>query len=407
MINNQWKGVLSADEEGADYDSFLNYSAERFLSQYGRDDIKFEITAMEGAGVDETIKSARDTQNAIDVLMAGTFSSVDYAHLGWLAPLNDVIDDFSKNDIPSSFWKECTLQGNTYFYPFYNLPNTLIYNANLFKQAGLDEYITDKNEIATWTNEEFDEILNQLHKTLPSDVAPLMMYAKDEQGDTHTMTLVRSRGTEMFDSYELKLYNEEGIAGFRWIADCYKKGYFPKNTEQLTLSDNLDLLSKGKLAIAMSNPISFAHYNKPELDLHRANFPNDKDGLETAFIAALMAFDNQSEEKLKIAKDFVAFVCSDPDLVKSSINGIPIRQSVISQIQDTQIPALNAYIRNSHTVISVSHNLPNWSGVRKYYIQGLQDLLNGKRTPEETAMYIQEKGNAAITSGSVKSLILK
>lgn len=406
VLSNQWKGVFSPKEDGADYDSFLTYAAEKFLNQYGRSDVAVRITALKSIDVDAEIRERRDTSDAVDVLFAGTFSSSDYAHMGWLLPLDDVIDESSRKDIPQSIWKECIMGGKRYFYPYYMLPNTLVYNAELFRQAGLDEFIGDKDEICTWSVSEFERILKGLHNKLPKDCSPLMMYAKNEQGDSHTMALLRARGTPMVEKIGIDLFNDEGIAGFQWIKRCSDRGYFPKDADQLSFADNRKLFLEGRLAIIAANPVSYANYTDRMEDVRLANFPSVNGGLQTVFIQAGMAFDNGDTDKEQIAKDFVAFFNSDPELVLASENGVPVRETVLAQTS-TQAPFDCSYSSNESEIISISDNLPNWMEFRQYYFLSLQALLQGEKTPHETAMYLQEKGNAVIMEGKVKSEILK
>ena len=46
----------------------------------------------------------------------------------------------------------------------------------MFKKQGLDKYIKGEYEIATWTLEEYEEILKTLREKLPQDVAPMGLF---------------------------------------------------------------------------------------------------------------------------------------------------------------------------------------------------------------------------------------
>ena len=45
MLTPQWKGVIDATEEGADYDSFFKHAAERFEAEHENVDITVEVVA--------------------------------------------------------------------------------------------------------------------------------------------------------------------------------------------------------------------------------------------------------------------------------------------------------------------------------------------------------------------------
>ncbi|MEG1848057.1 MAG: extracellular solute-binding protein [Lachnospiraceae bacterium] len=405
ILTNQWKGVISAEEEGAEYDSFLKYAADKFLAQYGRDDIEIQVTALPGEDINRTILEKRGSKDAIDILFGTTFCSADFAHKGWLLPLDDIVDEASQQDIPASIWNDCHIGDSLYFYPFLVMPNTLAYNTKLFRDAGLESYIGGKEDIVTWTVDEFDTILEQLHQNLPQGCAPLLMYAGDEQGDTHTMLLLRSRGTSMFNDKGIDLYNDEGIAGFQWIKDCADKGYFPKHAETMTMVENEKAFSRDEIAITVLNSVIYPIYVHDK-DVRLANFPSVNGGMQTTFITAGTVFDNSDADRAQIAKDFVQFFSSDSELVYSSINGIPIRESVLTK-EEKHIPFAKAYADTSNNIVTISNNLPNWESFRTYYYPALQALLRGDKTAEETAMYIQEKGNAAIMRGDTKSVLWK
>ena len=65
-----------------------------------------------------------------------------------------------------SYWDSVTFGKDIYFYPFSHMPGTLAYNADMFKAAGLEQYIGDENEIKTWTLEDYETILNTLKRRL-------------------------------------------------------------------------------------------------------------------------------------------------------------------------------------------------------------------------------------------------
>ena len=186
MLTPQWKGVIDATEEGADYDSFFKYAAEQFEAEHENVDISVEVVA--GDQRDELLNVNLNGGTPPDVFFESVFAMGDYAHRGALVPLNDIIDDEDKADIEQGYWDSVTFGDDIYFYPFSHNPGTLTYNADMFKAAGLDQYIGDENEIKTWTMEEYEEILKTLKEKLPStdysNANAMGMYALNNQGDT-------------------------------------------------------------------------------------------------------------------------------------------------------------------------------------------------------------------------------
>ena len=51
----------------------------------------------------------------------------------------------------------------------------------------------EDGKIQSWTPEEWEHILSTLAAELPEMTYPMMMYAKNDQGDTHIMTYYAAR----------------------------------------------------------------------------------------------------------------------------------------------------------------------------------------------------------------------
>ena len=139
---------------------------------------------------------------------------------GNLAPLNDALTDYHPEDIAQSalaLWKG----GDTvYAVPFSTSPFVLLYNVDLFKQAGVktpDELIAEGN----WTWESFREISKQI-----KDATGVWGY-QTVDGDgynsrvLHTLLpIIRAFGGDAWDeSYEVKIDSEESIAAVQLFHD--------------------------------------------------------------------------------------------------------------------------------------------------------------------------------------------
>lgn len=103
----------------------------------------------------------------------------------------------------------------------------MIYNKDLFRQCGQEQYIEAEKTIQSWTPEEWEHILSALAKNLSEMTYPIMMHAKNDQGDAHIVTLLRSKGSLFFDENDrFNLNTEEGVATLNWIADSYRRDLF-------------------------------------------------------------------------------------------------------------------------------------------------------------------------------------
>lgn len=321
-----------------------------------------------------------------------------YIHTGRVVPIDEIITEKIINDIVPSDWEMSQVNGKTYMLPYYSLQNTLIYNKKLFRQCGLEEYIGEDGEIQTWSLEDWETILSTLAGNLPEMSYPMLMYAKNDQGDTHIMTLLRSRGSSFFDENgHFNLNTEEGIAALQWIADSYKKGYFPAGCENLEFNDCNELFLNDQLAIHLSNS---ATANTLDLDTTGfVNFPSkDGKGYITSFVTGFEVFDNGDETRLKAAKSFVSYFLSNEELMNYAQIGIPASTTVTERVSD-HIFMQKAYTSNSANTVDFTANNPNWRGVRNVFYMHIHDLLTGNKTPKEVAAAIDTECNAEIEEG--------
>lgn len=383
--------------ESSAYTDFLEYAAEKFVAQYSEAEVEYVIQGFDYVDEDKVIKDSLGTADAPDVLFEGFFNMGSYIHSGYMVPLDDIIDEEIRADISDRIWSEGMYQGKTYMFPFYHLPNTLAYNAEMFREAGLDEYISESGTITSWSIEEWELILDTLAEKLPSTEYPMMMYAKNNQGDTHIMVLLRAFGCPFFtDDGSFCLNTPEGIEALAWIQNGVQRGWFPPASENLQLMDLMELFRNSQLAICIMNPSNQSFFDQRGLDVRQVNFPSvNGTGISTTFVSGFGIFDNGDEEKIKAAKAFVKFVCNDMELQQACLPNIPVRTS-LQEVYKDRILMNDAYAANESTLVNFTNNLPNWTGVRAVFYPQIQDLLLGEKTPEEVAADIDEVCNAAV-----------
>ena len=394
--------VANADTEITDVYDLLLQVGQEFAMQYTDANVTVNVIKFAYTEEDDYITGCFDTEDAADVLLEGYFNMAGYIHTGRVVPLDDIITDAMHSDIDTASWEMSQLNGKTYMLPYYSLQNTLCFNKELLRQCQLDEYIGAEGEIQSWTPEEWESILSTLAEKLPEMSYPMMMYAKNDQGDTHIMTLLRSRGSQFFDETgRFHINTPEGIAALQWIVDSYKKGYFPVGCENIEIIDCNDLFLNNQLAIHMTN--SAAAVN---IDLSKTGFVNfpseDGAGYNTSFVTGFEVFDNGDAAKLQAAKAFVSYFYSDEDLMNYAQIGIPASKATAERVSQ-HIFMQEAYTANTANTVDFTANNPNWRGVRDAFYPHIHELLAGTKTPEEAAAAIDEDCNAAIEAGWANS----
>src|SRR5690625_6456720 len=133
------------------------------------------------------------------------------------------------------------------------MPGTLTYNADMFKAAGLEDYLGDEDEIKTWTLEEYETILKTLKSDLPEDeypnANPMSLFALDDQGDTWNLAYMRMFGNEFFDEAgNIVFGDEDGAKAVEWLNGIYEDGLTNPGAESVSSNDTIAMFQNEQLA---------------------------------------------------------------------------------------------------------------------------------------------------------------
>ena len=181
------------------YDLFTE-AADKFRAQYDGPEVNFIIEKFQYVDEKEQVIDKFGTNEAADILFGGSFNIPTYILEGRLAAWDEIIDEDLREDIDDAVWQQCMADGKTYLMPFCQLQNTMMVNAALMQKAGLEGYIPLEGKIAQWSTEEFNVIMQTLRKSMTDEHSfPMFAYAVNNQGDIHTMTLLRAYGCGIFD----------------------------------------------------------------------------------------------------------------------------------------------------------------------------------------------------------------
>jgi len=416
-LTPQWKGVFDAAEANADYNSFFKYAAEKFAKQYDKYDVKVNVQVVAGDQRDELLNVNLNGGTAPDIFFESVFAMGDYAHRGALVPLNDIVDDAAKQDIAQNYWDNVTFGKDVYFYPFSHNPGTLAYNADMFKAAGLEKFVGNETEIKTWTLAEYEEILEALKTKLPKDkypnAYPMALYALNNQGDTWNLAYLRMFGNPFFDDQgKIVLDDERGAKAGEWLKKIYSSGYTNPGAESVSSNDANAMFQNQQLAISFTNAVLFnnakadmAAGKAPKFDVRLANIPSESgDPLAFTYVVGSSVFNTGDEVRMQVAKDFVKFYSTDPELVKASKNGVPVRSSVADEFK-AQYPLFAAYDANAKYMFAFTGNVPGYSELRQVLYPELQAIYTGEKAPAQAIKDYQEKGNAVIQKAKENSTI--
>lgn len=399
------KGVYSDEEPDADYDSLTRFMADQFTSQYEKYDVTIvtEYFALEDEP--KFVEEKYGQPDATDIVLQDSFVNLGHIYEGRLVPLNEIITDNLKGDLGSDFEQLNMIDGKIYTAPFGRLPTVFVYNAGLFRQAGLDEYIGGKTEISDWSIEEWNTILAALKANLPENTYPMMMYGASTNGDMVNMMLLRMFGNPFFDENGNACINDEkGIQALRWILENNEKGYYPPGAENLDLMDCFELFCNGQLAIYFGNNVIFSIFSERDIDARYVLYPSLNDrGMSFDFTYTFAVFDNNDEKRIEVSKDFLRFLYSNEELFDLNVtSGILPSLSSSAKRQKEAIPLLEEWEAIKDTKVDFTNNSPNYPGIREAFYPEITAMLANIQTPEETAQKLDEKINAAIAKGRME-----
>lgn len=385
--------TVSFDESITSIDQVIYRLIDSFVQNYPGGPVDINVEVFEQIQYDNAIVEAFGTNEAPDMLYGDYFNMSTYIHTGAVIPLDDVVTPGIRESIYPYLWDLSTVEDRVYMMPYLARQNILSYNKELFRQAGLESFIKD-NEISSWSLEEWTYILDTLAEKLPQGVYPMMMYANSSQGDTHIMTLLRSAGSEFFDETgHFNISTPEGIAALRWIQEGVDRGWYPPHAENLEIEDCSSLFRGGQLAIYMVNNASIGRYGDT---IGLVNFPGpDDDGCATTFVSGFEIYDNGDERKQQLAKEFLAYIYGNDDLMSYAAGTLPASRAVAERYGE-DILAFDLFLANQDNVVDFTGSNPDTRAVREIFYTCIHDLLMKKATPEEIAERIDQQCNAAI-----------
>lgn len=394
--------AYDADHPDAEVYDLFQEAAEKFTAQYEDAKVNFIIEKFQYVDEKARVIDTFGTDEAADILFGGSFNIPTYILENRLAPWDEMIDDTLRSDIDDAIWAQCMADGKTYLMPYFQLQNTLMVNADLMQAAGMEAYIPPKDTIAQWSTEELNQILAALRESMTDSYSfPFFAYGANNQGDLHTMTLLRAYGCGIFDKDgNFAINTPEGIRALTWLKELNNQGITPKGAENLELMSNMDLFYHGQMAICMGNQVNLNDCrNLYGLNVFLANFPSpDGNGYATSYLNGFTLFDNGKPEVLRVARDFIRSIYSDKELLRYSLCSTPVLRSYVEEHRD-EVWMMKAYSDNSVNVVDFLNNTPNWEGVRAAFYPNIQDLYRGNKTPSEVAAAIDESCNAAIAQG--------
>lgn len=111
-----FKGIDDPTAEGAEYGDFMRYVADLYMQQ--NPNVEIEVVVVSGQERSAKLAVAVQSNEMPDLMFDTHFSLMDYAHAGLLVPLNDIVTEDDRTDIPAAVWDNVTFGEDIFMFPF-------------------------------------------------------------------------------------------------------------------------------------------------------------------------------------------------------------------------------------------------------------------------------------------------
>ncbi len=245
-----------------------------------------------------------------DVLTIGNYEVPIWAEQDWLAPLDNLPDDYNVDDILPSIREALSVDGTLYALPFYGESAMVMYRSDLAEEAGVE--IPDS---PTWS-----EIRTAAEAMTDTESGTYGICLRGKPGWGENMAfltaMANSYGARWFDTdWQAQFDSEEWQATLTDYLEMMNE-YGPPGAAANGFNENLSLFQQGKCGIWIDATVAASFVTDPEDSqvadgVEFAQFPN-REGVDNhgnwlwSWNLAIPA----SSEQVDVATDFITWATS-------------------------------------------------------------------------------------------------
>lgn len=399
----RWLNLPEGKKEGDMEDEII----ADFTSQYPNAKVKIEHIAWNDGP--EKVNVAIASNNMPDLLFDFPGRIFAYASQGVLVPLDDIITDEIRKDIPPALMYSLEYDGKIIMYPVGAVPVAAAVNVDIFKKIGALDLLPLDREDRNWTLKEFEAALKAVKEKAP-DVYPSFLFAMNEQGDSSMRMFLQSAfDADLInkDYTEIAINSENGKAGFKWIYQAYKDGLFAPGAESANSLNSIETFLQGKLAVNLIASPSHIGLHQTyinegkaiEMDWKLIPYPNAEGKPPKVEVQAngFCVFDNNDDVRAEYSKKFLDFALNGKykeEAVRAT-GSLPIRQSLAGKLYDD--PEYQYAEKLVKYAADTAYTAPNYAELRTKWYPMFQGVLTGAISPEEGLDQFAEEGTKIIT----------
>lgn len=413
MLTPQWKGVIDNTIDGAAYSDFHEYAAAEFSKMYPN--VTIDVQMISGSERTAIINTLLAAGTPPDVSCESYFTMVSYAHQGALVPLDDIITDEMRADIPESIWNQGRIVGQQFFYPFSHNVGFLNVNTEYLRQAGFEHLIPTEGSFGTWTPEEFYAAMKGMKENVKVEgFYPLSFFAANNQSDHFSLSYLRMFGATAFteNGYECLYNSDEAVRAMELLHQMNEEGLIQPSPESTTNSECQELFNNQKVGVCMATTKiwldtlnSMAASSLPEFEISTFLFPSDSDPLAMELMYGACVFNSGDELRTAYAKEYVKFISSDDYLTQASATmALPVRTSIAEKMAVekpyiTQMMAVEPYF------YEITGGVSDYNGFRNYVFPTFQAVFTNAKEPRQALDDMVENINICLEEGRMDSVL--
>ena len=375
-------------------------------------EIDVTIQLLDYTNGDTQVTSAITAGTTPDIIMEGPERLVsNYGANGLMVDLSDLWTEEATADISAvseAVVNACKGSDGVYYeYPLCMTTHCMAINYEVFEAAGALQYIDE--ETRTWTTDDFVAAMEAVRDAAAAGTVNVMfpgiIYCGGQGGDQGTRALVNNLYSGTYTNAEHTEYtanSPENVEALTLLKSMVDNGSLTADSS-FQAADELQQFANGTAAVTFcwnaSNKAQYA--SQVAFTPYAMAFPSDDGKPELCGgIWGFGIFDNGDEAKIAAAKDFIRYICDDPEQSKESVQltgFFPVRASLgnVYEGTDTEADAaefltLMPYMGDYYNVIG------GWTEQRTNWWNMLQKILTGGVDAQTAADEFVSASNAAI-----------
>ncbi len=408
-----WTDMTIADE-------ILTNAIDRFEAAYAEQGYTVVLNKFAGSQRSALVSAAKETNTLPALLLSAWFTTSDYVHQGMIADISDIASTV-QDDMYASTYASTLIDGRSYMVGLYQSYFGFLYNADMLKSAGLEQFVPeDPNEVTIWTVDQMEsEILPALAESMKgTEKYPIGFFAADNQADTFMMNWLTMLGGSLWkDGVSVAGEDADTVAALEKMISWTNSGL--TNSNVITKSgaevggefkNQVSAISSGQFTNYTANLKAMESGEIEAFDMRIGAIPVRKDGKDTCtmanYVYGASVMNNGNDEQMAVAKEFIRWLLSDREsLTAINTNAVPCFKSITEAVAGENpiyagLTAMEPYIWD------FTGGVAGYVSTRALLFPELQAAFGGTKTAAEALADYSAGANEIIDEYMENSLVL-